>query len=213
MRIRQVKPSFWTDAKLRELSDSERLIYIGLWMEADDSGWLRWDMEQLAVDLFPYRPLDEAEPVLAHAGLVLSSKGRLRILKCGHAQVPNLSKHQRLAGATHQVHTIFAEHQRCSPNRARPRGSPRLPGNPRPVRLGQVRSGQSRARMNGAEENGVTTIEEHDTAIHQPRSAEEQAATWMDLWKTTRSDGARQRAEAELSRLGWIRKDRDWVKV
>lgn len=142
MRIRQVKPAFWSDVKISRLSAEVKLIYIGLWMEADDSGWLRWDVEQIAADLFPQMEPEEAERIITEAGLILSSRGRLRILKCGHAQVPNLGRHQHLAGATRQVHTFAAEHQLCTKKRAKtegPRGSP-LP--PAPVRLGQVRLGQ-----------------------------------------------------------------------
>jgi hypothetical protein len=41
VRIRQVKPAFWADSRLAELPERTRLFYIGLWMIADDAGWLR----------------------------------------------------------------------------------------------------------------------------------------------------------------------------
>ena len=52
MRIRQVKPAFWTDARIAALPAPARLFYIGLWMVADDAGWLRWDPSQIANELY-----------------------------------------------------------------------------------------------------------------------------------------------------------------
>lgn len=168
MRIRQVKPQFWSDAKLYGLSRDARLVFIGLWMEADDSGWLRWEPDQIAMDLFPDEDRTERLRVVEDAGKALVERKRLRILRCGHAQIPRLPDHQRLAGSTHQVHTFQREHvERCSTSRARPRGSPRFPGDPRPVRLGQVRLGQN---ASAHEENGSVTPSERAEAIAENRN-------------------------------------------
>lgn len=159
MRIRQVKPEFWSDAKMYGLPLEYKLVFIGLWNEADDSGWLKWDLDQIAVDLFRDMPPDEAIALLKRAGKALSGRKRLRILKCGHAQIPRLPHHQRLAGPTKQVHTFFTEHsERCATNRARPRGFPRDPARLGQVRLGQV-SSNARARTNGVAPSEVPKLQ------------------------------------------------------
>lgn len=174
MRIRQVKPEFWSDAKLFGLPLGHKLLFIGLWNEADDSGWLRWDVEQIAADLLRDMPPDEAQALVIAAGGELKQRGRLRILRCGHAQVPKLPDHQHLAGMTKRVHTFFNEHARCVAKRAGkskspagPRGSqiPLQPAGPRgsPQRLGQVRLGQvssnAHARTDGVGPDEVPKLQ------------------------------------------------------
>jgi hypothetical protein len=95
MRIRSVKPEFWADAKLAGLPLHVKLIYIGLWMEADDTGLLRWEPKQLALDLLHDQPESEALKLLSEASKALTRRGRLQRLKCGHALIPTLGKHQR----------------------------------------------------------------------------------------------------------------------
>jgi hypothetical protein len=53
MRIRTVKPEFWTSEDIAALDWDARLIFIGLWSYVDDNGVGR-DVEKLiAADLFP----------------------------------------------------------------------------------------------------------------------------------------------------------------
>lgn len=113
MRIRQVKPEFWSDAKMLPCPAWLRLFYIGLWMEADDAGWLRWDPEQIAMDILRDLSVTKAVARASEGGDKLVAMGRLRILPCGHAEVPKLADHQRLAGATRRVYTYRDEHKRC----------------------------------------------------------------------------------------------------
>ena len=52
MRIRTIKPDFWTDAKVSKLTYLARLLFIGLWNVADDEGRfksdprIRWEYAQ-----------------------------------------------------------------------------------------------------------------------------------------------------------------------
>jgi hypothetical protein len=135
MRTRQVKPEFFRDAKLRGLTHFGRLLYIGLWCEADDGGWLRWEPDQLMLDLFPYEVGDDTAHAIDRAGAELEKLGRLKRFKCGHAYVPKLTDHQRFSGLTKRVYTITTEHESCKRPRvpAGARGSP--PGS---VRFGSV---------------------------------------------------------------------------
>lgn len=211
MRIRQVKPAFWSDEDTASLVDptDTALFYIGLWMQADDSGYLRWEPRRIAAELYPYADPTVREAAVLHHKLRLEELRKLRVFRCGHAVIPRMIRHQRLAGATHQVHTVRDEHNRCSPRKpAVPRGSPRRLGK----RLGQVRLG-NRAGAHEESENGMSTIEEHDAQIERPLSDEEKVATWLDLWRNP-SVGrkAMERAERELEKLGYHREGKDWVK-
>lgn len=53
-RIRTVKPSFWTSQTLARVSHAARLVFIGLWNEADDEGRLADAPKRLAGALFPF---------------------------------------------------------------------------------------------------------------------------------------------------------------
>jgi DnaD/phage-associated family protein len=53
-RIRSIKPQFWLDENLGSLPRDARLLYIGLWNLADDSGVFRWRSMQIKVQIFPY---------------------------------------------------------------------------------------------------------------------------------------------------------------
>ena len=136
MRIRQVKPEFWKDAKLADLSEGARLFYVGTWQLCDDAGWMRWDVANIAAELYPFERRGSRERrVDRHAGSLVRL-GRLHLHDCGHAQVPKMPSHQHLAGSTRRVTSIAAEHSKCGIP-ATPRDSPRLPA---PVSIGSVRS-------------------------------------------------------------------------
>ena len=96
LRVRLIRPAYWTDADLHtRLSADAREFYIGLWMEADDAGYVSWDLDRLGADLYPYRPLSWRRRSLARWIEALSINGHVRVLECGaHAVIPNLTKYQ-----------------------------------------------------------------------------------------------------------------------
>jgi hypothetical protein len=156
MRIRQIKPEFWRDKPMAKLPAEVRLFYIGLWMEADDSGWLRWDVAEIGHDLYGYRGerLRERQcRQYADAIVALPGEPRLVILDCGHAYLSRLTIHQRFSGATKQTHTYHREHQdRCIPQiPAGTRESPQTP-----ARIGTVSEGSGGAGGNDEEARGET---------------------------------------------------------
>lgn len=97
-RIRSVKPEFWTDEDLAELTRDARLLYIGLWNLADEHGRLRGDPRYVKGQIFPYDDdlpsgaVDELLDDLADAGKIT----RYRVGSGSYIFLPNLSKHQRL---------------------------------------------------------------------------------------------------------------------
>ena len=53
MRIRTIKPEFWTDGKIVSLTPVARLLFIGLWNAADDFGLMKWQPIELKMRLLP----------------------------------------------------------------------------------------------------------------------------------------------------------------
>lgn len=52
-RIRTIKPDFWTDEKVVELSPLARLLFIGLWNFADDQGRMVCSPKRIKMQIFP----------------------------------------------------------------------------------------------------------------------------------------------------------------
>lgn len=132
MRIRQVKPAFWTDGRIAKIPAPIRLFYIGLWMVADDSGWFRWDAAQLGAELYSFEPLRRREKNVALWGDVLEGEGRIKRYPCGHAYIPTMTDHQRMSAATKRVKTFEKEHDKCIA--AEVSGRQRASADPRPER-------------------------------------------------------------------------------
>jgi hypothetical protein len=54
VRIRAIKPEFWTDARVGEWDARRALFFVGLWQVADDSGRLRLDPRLIRAELDPF---------------------------------------------------------------------------------------------------------------------------------------------------------------
>lgn len=98
MRIRQVRPEFWTDEVMAALAPAVRLFYIGLWNIADDAGWMEWRVSRIGAVLFPYESSKRRERDIEAWSTRLVEAGRLVIHPCGCGEVPTLAKHQRVTG-------------------------------------------------------------------------------------------------------------------
>ncbi len=146
MRIRQVKPAFWTDVRIAELPAPCRLFYIGLWMQADDAGWLRWDVPQIAAELYGFEPRTRRERNVAAYADALEAVKRIERLPCGHAFIATMAGHQRLSGSTKQVLSIAREHERVC---VTPRTSPQVPAETRDSPPGKERE-RERVSRNGS---------------------------------------------------------------
>jgi len=73
-RIRTVKPEYWTDGKIRRLSDSSALLFIALWNIADDYGYFSCDTLELAQLLPRWRSQS-----LHHMLCSLAAHGLIRV--------------------------------------------------------------------------------------------------------------------------------------
>lgn len=146
MRIRQVKPAFWTDKTMSVLSYQARLFYIGLWCVADDAGWLEWDLEEIGALLYPYESPGRRRRHLLTWSEELVSLGKVVLQDCGLcAVIPTLDIHQRHAGGNRSFQ--FREvHQK-----RHPRTSTDESGLVQKNGAGTVGNGRER---NGRERNG-----------------------------------------------------------
>lgn len=93
-RIRMVKPEFFDDPDMGELTPMARLLFIGLWTQADREGRLEADLRRLKARIFPYDTVDmEALAVELHGRDMIrrysDDRGRAYIW------IRSFTKHQR----------------------------------------------------------------------------------------------------------------------
>jgi hypothetical protein len=89
-KIRGVKPEFWTDEDIVELTPLARLLYIGLWNYACDNGHLEDRPKQIKMRVLPGDDCSVADLLRE-----LDEKGRID-RSGGWIVVPNLTEHQRI---------------------------------------------------------------------------------------------------------------------
>jgi len=95
-RNRMIKADFWADEKIGKLSDRAKLLFIGSWTFADDSGVCRANDVYLRNNIFPYDDevtlyqIKEALQELINSGVVVVSEysGEL------YLHIVNFKKHQ-----------------------------------------------------------------------------------------------------------------------
>lgn len=92
-RIRTIKPKFFTNEELAELAYGDRLLFVGLWTEADKAGRLEDRPKRLKAALFPYDDfdVDDALGRLANAKFITRYEGDGKPL----IQINTWAKHQR----------------------------------------------------------------------------------------------------------------------
>lgn len=91
-RSRNIKPGFFRNADLAEMSFETRLLFIGLWTIADRAGRLEDRPKQIKMEIFPADNLDcdKLLDALASVGMV----ARYQVEGKRYIQVTNFSKHQ-----------------------------------------------------------------------------------------------------------------------
>jgi hypothetical protein len=93
-RIRTVKPEFFTDERMAQLSALARLLFIGLWCEADREGRLEWRPATLK---WKYLPADDCD--IAAVCKELVDAGRVVTYTCEnklYAVIPSFREHQHI---------------------------------------------------------------------------------------------------------------------
>ncbi|WP_447726835.1 DnaT-like ssDNA-binding domain-containing protein [Enterobacter asburiae] len=94
-RIRTIKPEFWTDEDMSEVSEAACLLAIGLLNYADDEGYFNANPKLIKATVFPIREQSGSIPVLMQE---LSSVGYISLFSGQDGKiyglVNNFAKHQ-----------------------------------------------------------------------------------------------------------------------
>lgn len=98
-RMRSLKPEFWLDRKLaRSLTRDQRLLYLGLWNQADEHARAQADPRLVQGQVFPYE--DDLTPGdIAVMLKALEVAGVVQLYEVDgdpYLYLPNLGRHQRL---------------------------------------------------------------------------------------------------------------------
>jgi len=93
MRARNLKPDFFLNEKLAEVSAHERLLFIGLWCLADREGRLEDRPKRIRAAIFPYEDVDVDSMLdrLYQAGLAI----RYEVDRENYITIPGFSKDQQ----------------------------------------------------------------------------------------------------------------------
>lgn len=114
MRIRTIKPEFWQSEKMSRVSREARLLFVGLWSMADDSGRTRAASRLLASTLYPY---DEDAPSLISGWLEeLVGIGCIRLYEvdaCHYLDIPKWLDHQKIDKPSKSKFPSFDESSRA----------------------------------------------------------------------------------------------------
>lgn len=89
-RIRTIKPEFFTSEDVVSVSPLARLLYAGLWCEADREGRVAWKPVTLAIRYMP-REQDQFEAVACE----LTERNMVVLYGPGYAWIPTFLLHQR----------------------------------------------------------------------------------------------------------------------
>jgi hypothetical protein len=94
-KIRNIKPEFWTDEKIVELSPWARLLFIGMWNFADDNGVVEDKPKQLKMRIFPSDNVEVAQLLqeIEAQQLVIPYK----VDGKSYYWIPNFTKHQYIS--------------------------------------------------------------------------------------------------------------------
>jgi hypothetical protein len=135
-RIRTIKPEFWTDSKIVQLSPLARLLFIGIWNFADDYGTVEADPLQLKLKVLPAEPCNAEDLIdeLMKVGLLVAMSNGPDTFW----QVAGWERHQKV---DRRSKSQFGEPDSWHPAEpsTSPAESPRIPPSPRAGREGKGR--------------------------------------------------------------------------
>lgn len=99
-RIRSIKPSFFRNEELAELSFATRLFFVGLWGEADREGRLEDRPRRLKAAIFPYDSDESLGMSIEQMIDELAARGfvqRYEVSGQRYVMVPNFARHQLIS--------------------------------------------------------------------------------------------------------------------
>lgn len=111
MRGRYLMREYWSDSDLfLRLSAADRELYVGLWMLADDAGWMPWDVPAIAAAMYHYEDRAPREAKVRAGVAKLVRIGKVERHKCclylpAVARYPRAGKKTTEHKAAHQTHS------------------------------------------------------------------------------------------------------------
>jgi hypothetical protein len=112
-RIRTIKPDFWTDEKVVELSAFARLVFIGLWNFVDDAGRMEFSTKKLKMLILPSDSADMSKLLGEIRGKKLITVYQVEGKE--YLQVNGFEKHQKIDKRTASKLPAPAESPRSPP--------------------------------------------------------------------------------------------------
>ena len=183
-RIRSIKPEFWTDEKVVELSPFARLLFIGMWNFVDDEGRMVYSPKRIKMQVFPADSIDLTglleEIRKSKLVYVYTVDGVEYLQVCGflkHQKIDKRSKSKLPAppnsaecmtecgiNSTNDPHEIDVDS-------TSPAESPRIPPNsPESRRIPPTDQGRDQGRDQGGDQGKTTSVPIGTEA--SPRQAE-----------------------------------------
>lgn len=152
MRGRYLMREYWSDSDLfLRLDAAQREVYVGLWMLADDEGWLPRDIPAIAAALFRYVDRAPREAQVRSALARLRDLEKLESHRCGCIYLPAVARYPRAGrksadhAAEHRSHTKPSKANRPD-TKASPDPTFSLPDQTRPSRA-RARDGSSSSEL------------------------------------------------------------------
>jgi hypothetical protein len=111
MRGRYLMREYWSDSDLfLRLEAAERELYQGLWMLADDAGWMPRDVPAIAAALYRYEDRAPRERMVSNGLARLQKLGKVETHRCC-LFLPAVSKYPRAGRKSNEHEVNHAEHQ------------------------------------------------------------------------------------------------------
>lgn len=110
MRIRTIKPEFWTDEKVGDISITARLLFIALLNQSDDEGNLLCSLKQIKIHAFPYDNFSNDQIVTWLMECVSQDLLRCYVINGkSYLHITNFHKHQKINRPSPAQHPKFIE--------------------------------------------------------------------------------------------------------
>ena len=110
MRIRSIKPDFYTDEDLQDLEIANpgryvMMVFAGLWGASDKQGVFEWRPRSLKLSILPFLPFEMSDTlaVLERAEFIY----RFTVAGKEYGYIPTFGKHQRINGKEAQAPALY----------------------------------------------------------------------------------------------------------
>lgn len=205
-RIRTVKPEFWTDSTIVQLTPYARLLYIGMWNFADDYGCIDDDPLQLKLQILP---ADDVDPETLITELLESG----RVTRCANDEGQTFLRIR--TWDRHQKVDSRAKPRFGDPDNWTPRQTPPNPAESRPE-IGQEGKGREGKGEEGKPPAGATRAPTRATPLPddwQPNPAHQQLAAELGVDCQDQADRMRDWAKAKgETGKDWDARFRNWLR-